>query len=1549
MNLLASYFSNRFSPRVFISAAICVLIGCAALCLTLTMQAQQSSGPRAIVRRGLTVNGRIEGSVQQLSGENATANGGGVLTGDLLVPGTPTVRQSGHPTFGGTVQGSGSAQPSNYQIMLNGNAQLGRVITRTDPVAMPPVDAPPQASGTRDVTLNSAGQSVGDFSTVRDLTLNGNVGMVAVPSGTYRRFTANGGSGFTLGVAGASQPASYNLNSLTLNGGSRLDVVGPVVLTTASTVTINAAMGSASHPSWLNLKVASGGVTLNGGSTLYGIVSAPTGTVTINGNAVLIGGLACDRLTSNGNGLLRLVDTTPPVVIVQQPADGLLTNAAQVTVTGTFSDESATTITVNGNAASIIGNSFSAPVPLTEGSNSLLIVAVDSAGNRSQTTLAVTRDSTPPVVALTSKDTITNASQFTVAGTVTEANQATVTINGVVAALNGNSFSTVEQLNEGANSFLVVVTDGAGNRIEATQIVTRDTVSPVLNVVAPVNGFITDDTVVAVFGQVTDATRVAVSVNDTSMVTDGNSFGGQVELPEGVNQVHVIATDAAGNRTEIIHTVTSDATEPVITDLTPAEGTVIDGTSAIIQGRVIDATAVAVKVGSVTTGVGADGHFTLTQVPIVEGDNELKITATDVAGNTAEAELLLKGKDLTPPAVPLVFPALSPTRLSFQSIEGRSEPGSKIKITGGVEPAQTNTAFGTGLFVVNVKLATGTNALEVTSTDAAGNVSSPMSLSITSDPELPQPPAGQAAHIYVASGDAQRGLVGAELPRPLIAIVKDRDSNPVSNAAVNFTITQGGGRFINGSSSVVVQTDGNGDASVVYISGNAPGVQLIRADFPGDTLAPTTFMAETLQPAPGGATAVIGSVTDLNLRALPNVLVRLGGQQTRTGIDGHFRIENVPAGPHQLLELIGRDQISLPGRWPNISYDMDVLPGIENSLGRQLFLPKVNEGVALPLDGNNVVTQDTSVQLAVAGGEPPITITARAGTHVTFPPDVTDKRLSVTRIPSNRVPMPLEDGLATNLFISVQPSGAIFDQPLEVSFPNVDRLAPGSEVMLMSFDHDAGRYVRVGSGKVSADGRSVASNPGSGIRIGAWHALPGGGRGGNPPSEVTVLGQIKIEGNADLEGRHIDDIMAQYGGNRAVTLTDRAHWHDSEEIALRVRYVEPGGGAAPSAAGKYIDAKLVTRIPDVTLEEVSFQHNYALRPDDGGDSYKKPHWQKPATPDPKYKGEPVAYVAGRPMELSAKFRVAEEITKPALVKVKADGNDNYDLEADVTKPEVKDKVFEMKFTAVKTAFAADTIDYFESMDFAWKLSFDNGNQWLDAGSSNDQMYVTLSSVGRAYHTRVHLATAGLKGMKRDNKAGIIGGIWSAFASRSICHATDQCSTADAFKYWGAISSQDPGEGKPEYFSTDGLLKNGDGRCGAWQAFFIDVLKVQGINAEQFNIVPKDKSGYMTPDVISLLIVKPIPAQGNPSPQQSFSNHALVLVENQLYDPSYGAGPFAGANDEERLRNWENASLAEVQYYKSRSDAHPFGQPNTPDKTETKKYKITIGVSTSDVP
>lgn len=361
----------------------------------------------ALVRHAPSINGNIDGSVQQMLPESVTLNGGASVTGDLLLPGTPTVRLNGNPSYLGTLDGPGAATPTNHQVTLNGNVSLRRVVRRTDAVALPAVSAPPLPAGARSVSINAPGQSPGDFATLRHLTLNGNAGQFTIPAGTYGNFTANGGSGFTLGVVGATQPAVYHFQRLTLNGNSALHLAGPVVITLAGGMAANGSLGVETNPEWLALRIASGGLTLNGSVSFHGYVEAPAGSVTVNGSARLIGGVASDRLTVNGNALLRLIPRNEaPTVVLSAPANGAVFVApAPIAILASATDQ-------NGDVAKVeffqgttkLGEATAAPYAFTwigapPGSHTLTARATDHFGARSPESDPVTVVVTAPAPA----------------------------------------------------------------------------------------------------------------------------------------------------------------------------------------------------------------------------------------------------------------------------------------------------------------------------------------------------------------------------------------------------------------------------------------------------------------------------------------------------------------------------------------------------------------------------------------------------------------------------------------------------------------------------------------------------------------------------------------------------------------------------------------------------------------------------------------------------------------------------------------------------------------------------------------------------------------------------------------------------------------------------------------------------------------------------------------------------------------------------------------------------------------------------------------------
>ena len=260
-------------------------------------------GITGLVRHAPTLNGHLTGSVQMLLPESLTLNSSAVVSGDFLVPGTPTIVAGTSSNYGGTLDGIGAASPSDYTFTLNSGAVLRHVVRRTAAIALPIVTAPPAPSGTRNVAISSAGQSIGEFVTLCNLTLYSSVGQVAIPPGTYGSFSANSGSGFILGIPGATQPAIYNLQGLTLNSGSQLQILGPTIINLAAGPTINTSIGESTHPEWLIVNAASGSITVNSNKVINGHLIAPGGTITVNG--ILNGSAASDRLTVSSAGALN--------------------------------------------------------------------------------------------------------------------------------------------------------------------------------------------------------------------------------------------------------------------------------------------------------------------------------------------------------------------------------------------------------------------------------------------------------------------------------------------------------------------------------------------------------------------------------------------------------------------------------------------------------------------------------------------------------------------------------------------------------------------------------------------------------------------------------------------------------------------------------------------------------------------------------------------------------------------------------------------------------------------------------------------------------------------------------------------------------------------------------------------------------------------------------------------------------------------------------------------------------------------------------------------
>lgn len=100
------------------------------------------------------------------------------------------------------------------------------------------------------------------------------------------------------------------------------------------------------------------------------------------------------------------VDTVAPVLSVSSPADGLITNKASCTVSGTTNDVTSSpcrvTVKLNSAAAEQVtvnaDGTFSKVLTLAQGQNTITVVSTDSAGKSTTVVRHVTLDTTAPVI-----------------------------------------------------------------------------------------------------------------------------------------------------------------------------------------------------------------------------------------------------------------------------------------------------------------------------------------------------------------------------------------------------------------------------------------------------------------------------------------------------------------------------------------------------------------------------------------------------------------------------------------------------------------------------------------------------------------------------------------------------------------------------------------------------------------------------------------------------------------------------------------------------------------------------------------------------------------------------------------------------------------------------------------------------------------------------------------------------------------------------------------------------------------------------------------------
>ncbi len=404
-------------------------------------------------------------------------------------------------------------------------------------------------------------------------------------------------------------------------------------------------------------------------------------------------------------------DVVPPLLTVTSPVNNSITNQPSALLSGNTEDGAK--VTVNGASVTASGGVFSTPVTLTEGQNTLTVVAQDAAGNKTTQSVLVTLDSLPPMLTITypSDNFVSSTPSLSLQG-ITDAG-AKVTVGSTeVLADSGGNFTVVLVLNDGDNMINVKAVDKAGNITTASKKVTYKSSPFFLTVSQPPDSSLTNQTSVQVLGFTDASATVTINGLSTTVFPSG-SF--QLDVPlatEGLNTITIQAKDATGAILNVVKQVTRDTVPPMLTVSTPSPGFLTNNPVSLVTG--VAETGASVMVNGVS--VASSGSFSQS-VTLTEGSNTILVAAKDKAGNVSTVNVTGTLDTLAPILTISEPPDGAQTFKPQVKLVGFTETDAVVKING----LQTTVLAG-GTLDQCLNLNTGGNTFTITSTDKAGNV-----------------------------------------------------------------------------------------------------------------------------------------------------------------------------------------------------------------------------------------------------------------------------------------------------------------------------------------------------------------------------------------------------------------------------------------------------------------------------------------------------------------------------------------------------------------------------------------------------------------------------------------------------------------------------------------------------------------------------------------------------------------------------------------------------------------------------------------------------------
>lgn len=277
-----------------------------------------------------------------------------------------------------------------------------------------------------------------------------------------------------------------------------------------------------------------------------------------------------------------------------------------------------------------------------------------------------------------------------------------------------------------------------------------------------------------------------------------------------------------------------------------------------------------------------------------------------------------------------------------------------------------------------------------------------------------------------------------------------------------------------------LNTQQTGSIVVNASAGATPGTYPITVQATGLTSAgrqTRSASATLVVQSASGTTGVKGRFVDPQGRPIAGVLVRVEANQTASDAAGNFVLLGLAPGENT-LRFDATPAHPLYPIWP---YNVNLEAGKVAVLSDWTINPPPPDESFVPIA--NAAQEQKITDARYPGFE----VKLPAGAIIIGWDGVPKSRIAVERISPDKLPVPLPPvpiKESYQLYFGT-PMGGIPSQPIPVTLPNVAEAEPGEKSEIWYFDGSpmggSGEWKLAGLGTISADGKTVVSDPGVGI------------------------------------------------------------------------------------------------------------------------------------------------------------------------------------------------------------------------------------------------------------------------------------------------------------------------------------------------------------------------------------------------------------------------------------------------------------------------------------